>query len=1408
MSATHPSDEVAVTTATRPRLPVPTTTRWQPLRIGLTNLYRFDQEEFAFEDGRLLLRGNNGTGKSRVIALTVPFLLDGRTGAHRVEPDGDVAKRMEWNLLLGRLEDRLGYSWMEFGRQPEPDDADQRPRFVTIGCGMRASAGRGELRTWFLVTDQRVGSDLSLVADTGQALTRDRLLAAVGERGQVVDTATEYRRLVDRALFGLGEHRYEALVDLLVQLRRPQLSRQLDEALLSDALSEALPPLPPAVIADIAEAFRALDDDRDALEGYQAALSATDTFLSSYRAYAAVAARRRATAVTQANSRYEQLRAALRAAEEHAQQAAAEVTRLEAARDELTGARAAADVEVRTLEASPEMEAVRELDGARLRAAELSAVAEERAGDLARAATAMEAAEVERERAARHADRTRGTVQAAHDEATTAAGDLELDAVLARALAPLALPDARDAGAVAGARRHLDDEVARVRRAAVHLRELDGRVVAAAAEQTTARHRLDERSAERDRAHEQAAAATEDLEAARAAAAQQLHAWHAERRALPPVPVDALVDTLAGWDGTGPDPVAVAADAALAALRGRQEPARSALARQREELGARRVELEEERTELEGGSHRPPPAPHTRDPSARDGRAGAPLWQLVEPVDGVDPSAAAGYEAALEASGLLDAWVTPDGSLLDVDDTVLVSGDQPAHEDGGLHAVLQPAVGPGATRGGELAGAPRPVPVTHLSDLLRRIGRDGGGLAWVAADGRWQLGPLQGRWHKHEVEHLGHAARQRARQRRLVAIATELRAVAEAVQEADGQVAELDAQLATAARERAAAPVVDAIRQASYAVTRASEELGRQQQRVVAAEAQVGERHAALTEVEAARARAADDLGIPGHAADPVALLGDLDELRLVLGQLWARLEVHREALQAADRATVARNHASVEHDRRGDQARTAQLAAREAAARRDTLEDTIGRTAQEVLARLAAARQRHEQLGTRLEAVAQQREDQLLSQREARTTATGLQSQLEEQTDLRGQAVEHLRRLAVTGLLAVAGLAVELPAADASWAPDPAVRAARRVNEELTGTAAEEADWERVTRGLHGHYTTLEQALLPHGLQPAGTFDDELFVVTATFQGATATMTELRARLDDEVTQRHSILDARERELLENHLVGEVATQLHELLRRGESMVAAMNEELAARPTSTGMRLRFSWRPRPDGPDALADARKRLLASDRVWSPADREALGAFLQARIREVRDADEAGTWQDHLTRALDYRRWHLFAIERQQDGTWVRLTRRTHGTGSGGEKALALTVPQFAAAGAHYRSADPHAPRLIALDEAFVGIDGDMRAKCLDLLVSFDLDVIMTSEREWACYPTVPAIAIHQLSSRPGIDAVGVHRWVWNGRDRLEVVSDGSEAAPVAPAARSEMPAGDPPTAGAAATDSER
>ena len=104
-------------------------------------------------------------------------------------------------------------------------------------------------------------------------------------------------------------------------------------------------------------------------------------------------------------------------------------------------------------------------------------------------------------------------------------------------------------------------------------------------------------------------------------------------------------------------------------------------------------------------------------------------------------------------------------------------------------------------------------------------------------------------------------------------------------------------------------------------------------------------------------------------------------------------------------------------------------------------------------------------------------------------------------------------------------------------------------------------------------------------------------------------------------------------------------------------------------------------------------------------------------------------------------------------------------------SSGERALGLTVPLFAAASSHYASSDyPHAPRLVLLDEAFAGIDDAARAHCMALVREFDLDFVMTSEREWGCYAELPGVSICHLVRREGVDAVHVSRWSWDGRAR--------------------------------------
>ncbi len=136
-------------------------------------------------------------------------------------------------------------------------------------------------------------------------LTRERLRDALEGTGQVFDTAAAYRRAVDERLFHLGPARYAALMDTLIQLRQPQLSKKPDEASLSNALTEALPPMSTDLLTDVADALNRLEEYRRELEEYEALERAVGQFNQRYRVYASTQARRQTRSLRSAQTGFD-----------------------------------------------------------------------------------------------------------------------------------------------------------------------------------------------------------------------------------------------------------------------------------------------------------------------------------------------------------------------------------------------------------------------------------------------------------------------------------------------------------------------------------------------------------------------------------------------------------------------------------------------------------------------------------------------------------------------------------------------------------------------------------------------------------------------------------------------------------------------------------------------------------------------------------------------------------------------------------------------------------------------------------------------------------------------------------------------------------------------------------------------
>lgn len=1338
------------------RLPSPRKSRWQPLRGGLLNLYFFDHEIFEYEDGRLLLRGNNGSGKSRVLALQLPFLFDGEVRPERLEPDGDSAKRIEWHLLMnGRYPDRIGYTWLELGRMSE-----EGPLFRTIGCGMHAVQGKGAPTKWFFLTKQRIGQGLDLVGPGGAPLTRARLEHAIGSEGEVFESAERYRNAVDREFFALGGYRYRALMDVLVALRKPQLSRQLDEEQLSAALTEALPPVSPEILTDVAEAFRGLETDRAELEASRSAASAARVFLEGYRRYVAVAARRRARDVRTAQSSFEGTNRELRGAEGELETASAEARTAGERRTAARAARAAADEVVRTLESSPEMQNARDLANAKSAARTAEAAATRAREDRDRAAADADGHRARSEQLLRDCDEHR-------EAAATLVETLRAHAVeasLARVVRETErLPIDTDApDEVATSRQCVERELVQRREHLKILKTLASLAERRREEQRLAGDAVEKARMVRDAARDACATSRSRREDACDALLQAYDEWRLALQVLELPASDMLASDLRIWVETrasSDTPIRRAIDDAS---RSKVEQ----LAGIREQLLARRAEheeslalLERERADLLAGRHREPPRRPALGEAPRD-REGAPLWAVCDFREPVPAEQRAEYEAAMEASGLLDAWVGPDGLVVAQADGELYLTAAGAPLARSLAQILRPAIDEANPRSRTLTEA-------RIESVLRRIGaEETPGETWVSADGRFSVGVLHGRWTKPSAEYIGHGARETARRARLHALELEIERQRALVASADSALAEHDARRRCVDEERSRAPSDDRLRDAVEQVTRDDLALANAERALAAAEAALDAARHAFEKAHAELWDGANAVGLADRIADLEMVEEATRTVELAAARLWSAIvllgAIRSQAAAAADvlsraEESLARAQAALEQ---------ADAEAAAASARAATLEAAIGQTARAIMTRLSEAKD----VAERTKKDDEKAETALLDAREAvarlEGVVAGLRRTAADRAAARDGAVGALLALARTHVLSVLG---EASVPDADRASTTAiVELARRLEATLSSVPSEDPDWERAQRDLNTRFMDLDTALGPHGYRPALLEEASVRVVRVPFRGKEIDVYELSGTLEDDVASRERILEAREREIIESHLLGEISTHLHHQLRRAEELVALMNQEIETRPMSTGMKLKFTWQPHHEGPPGFEVVRQRLLATQATWSVEERRNIGDFLHRRIGEVRAKQDAGTWREHLAEAFDYRRWHRFGVSRYQDGRWQMLNRRTHGTGSGGEKAIALTLPQLAAAAAHYRSASPHAPRLILLDEAFVGVDNDMRGKCFDLLGSFDLDFVMTSEREWGCYPAVPSLAIYQLTTRPGIDAVHTTRLVWNGK----------------------------------------
>jgi uncharacterized protein (TIGR02680 family) len=1378
-----------------------TETRFKPVRAGIINLWDYYDEEFVFADGRLALRGHNGSGKTKALEVLFPFVLDGSLDPRRLDPFSGENRTMKANLLYRGQDSEHGYVWMEFAR---PDET------VTLVIGLSVHKNMDRPRPSFFVTGKRMGIEFGLLSADSRPLTAKQLTEILGRDAYFGDKRRAYTDAVDARLFGLGPQRYAQLIDLLIALRRPLLAKDLDPGKVSETLTAGLSPVDDDLVTQAARDFENLAAVQKQYDDLAAADTAVRAFLDQYVSYLRVHARHELDQVAARMSAAAGHRAATGTAarevsrsgqqEQHWRDAEADAktsvetyqARLFALknRDEykdhekLALRRGQLDRDKRELAAEQAR-----LTRARANVSDLSAEAAGVANRLAEAGRAVG-------RQARRLAEAAGNSGIGRDGSPADTGE-DLP-VTAKARAAARRDDIRD----------VRDHLAQVRDA---VRDREN----AETSLGTARQSMD--SGERS-----CREADERLAAARADLSGNLEAW--ALRWMGDEPYAAVTAEQAGLlvlalEGIGePDaPSLTERFSTLTADRGRALTAGGQRLKTRDtDLTETQARLTGEREAVAAERDDAPPASDLR-PASRAERTGAPLWRLADFRPGVDAGTAAAIEGALYGAGLLTAWVHPDPALT-------AAAVDAAEADGYLVAMSPEARPAGRTLADVLVPEQQDmVPPTLVGAVLASIAlsesvlsgsvlseavlsgsilADAVAAPVVTTRAQFSYGPYLGARPKPAPEFIG--ATNRAARRRL-------------------RLTELDGQIAEVSRQR--------------------EELA----------AELSLVHEALANLELARrelprtAPVAQALQKVGEEAARLSVArGRLDEARTVLDEKTAELDARTRRLRraaadrdmpagpdevsAVERAVAEFEHAAEELVRyRGDAADLGEdLKGRHA--RIDRLsgdnEETFALLQDKQTAYLATdeeLRVLEQASGAEYEHISGEISETGVSLQAARTEQKTAGGKAAAEHDKLVAARRDLERggealtVAISELFAQAtafapyahgdlrpllGVTETAPwpgasqwpsaeqaaaglAEDTAGESDPvqAIRAtlpagASRLLDAFTaatsGRAVTDGSLKNAVDRMWSGYREFENALKAgeDGYQADLTASAPFIVEVATNEGRKSAANFAR-KIAEDVDGQGVLLEERERTVLEDALLTALAQQIHSRVLAAKDLVAAMDADTRSKPMSSGMAIGISW-VRSEKRTEQQAAVSRMLDRDAAGLGPDGLAeLRGLLRAMIHDHRASNPRDTYREVLAAVLDYRSWHAFELQLLSPGSPPqRLTRKKHSEMSGGEKSAAIHMPLFAAANALYLSSKPTCPRLVALDEAFAGIDDTFKPQLLGLTVKFDLDLLMTGHDLWVRYPTVPLIAHYDMQHDKASHALSSLLVLWDGEQLID------------------------------------
>ncbi|MCI7193884.1 MAG: TIGR02680 family protein [Acidaminococcus fermentans] len=1345
--------------------------RWQAHKMGLINFWYYDEQEFPFVKGRILLRGSNGSGKSVTMQSVVPLLLDGDLSPERLDPFGSRDRKMV-NYLLeddDPREERTGYLYLEFKREDSPT-------YCTVGMGIRARRGR-PLEKWYfgLHDGRRIGVDFQLYKEVGEKITlsRKELENRIGEGGQVFARQADYMAYVNRQIFGFETpEQYREMIDLLIQLRTPKLSRDFKPTVINDILSDSLQPLSDEDLRPMTEAIDNMDNLQLNLETQRKAGEAARKILAVFDDYN----RKRFLEKTQALT---QCREAQKDTRKQLEQDRQEREKQLQARDEAGRARESLETEKTVREKQrdelrrndafalkQQVEATRKRE--KILEENLAGKEKQVANKMRLTAQLQEQTERLRKQAEQKKADQEDLLREMEEPAKTMG--FEEHAFFAedcRKWREEPLDTATHRVQLGKLRKDLQDGIQLLEQIRFFQGSLD--------QEQQKRDQVQKKADQQERAER---SAQDTLAQEISDWKELLFAWNSRNRELQ-LTREVCTEFARQMENYSRDTDFAAmlqqVDQVRSVRFSRLEVERQELEKQRQELEIQQKALQQELREWEQQKEPEPEreeaVQRNRVRLARMGIPCRPLYQLIDFRPGMAPELADHLEEALLRMGILDALVVEEKDRERIMKPVEGHADRYLFRQGetvkhSLLDVLQPEIREDAFQ-------------ERTRVLLGSIAWNTGSTMAVREDGSYRMGILEGTGSgQYQAGLIGAQARERNRQQKMAQIRSALGAIRENLAELEKEIRSRKDRQGLLEDEFRAFPRDRELQAALKNLEQIQQRLEQLRTERQGLDDRIRELNQAIRTMGGEAAEYARKLYLP---CTYEAFRKAQDALNRY-GEQLARLEgVHENWLQL-----LARVHD--QESRREEGERDRQQLAGEQARIQLELEET-GKTLEAMKEQLSYTD--FAQIKAAYDACTQWLDGYSRNLTELIHRIDGCEAacrQLEEKVNqLQGQ---------------LEGLGAREAYLVSCWQEEAELRYVPECIRD-DGTLLGPEETEKVLRSqgvtpgsdglVHklnevfyqnreflGEYSLYFQAVFErpaeenHPDWPSARRLD----FSAQYCGVRIQLPRLSQLLDEKIRQLESLIQDKDRELFEDILSNTVGRKIRSRIYESRNWVENMNRLMGRMDTSSGLRLHLRWRARTAETEEEMDTADlvELLKKDyRVMKPEEARQLNAHFRSKVKQAhrRAKDSGGEVSFHqvMRETLDYRKWFEFQLFTQKGGEKLReLTNSVFGTFSGGEKAMSMYVPLFSAVVARYQAAREDAPRLIALDEAFAGVDRRNIRDMFKLMAEFQFNFIINSQVLWGDVDTLDALAIYELIRPNNVKFVSVMAYRWDGQVR--------------------------------------